>query len=130
MRFLPLYALLLCSCVHAPVVRRDADGGITASMGGVFMARRKNVLAEITTKEGDRIRYQTEEESGEDVPKSLISAYAAKWLAAIQGDVTKHKDSVDSQTTLGLGAQGVQKEGIKAGVQTEAIKGGVTELPQ
>lgn len=112
-----ILSMLLPSCVVAPFVIDKPDGSTTASMGGVLAARRKNTVAEITTRNGTVIKYMSEEEAGEDVPNNLIAGWTAKNLANIQGGVTKHEASVDSATTLGLDKGVTERAGIEAGVR-------------
>lgn len=113
MKTLPFIALLLCSCEVAPYVKESANGN-TYSMGGVFAARRKNTVAEITSPSGVHIKFMSEEESGEDVPNNAIAAWLSKGLAAISGHSADLKTKTDSATTLGLGAQSVEKAQIKS----------------
>ncbi len=117
----PLFiALLLPSCVVAPYVKESPDGSLTASMGGVFAARRKNVVAEITTRQGHVIKYMTEEESGEDVPNNFIAAWLTRGLAKIQGHTTDLKTTTDGSVALGAQQTEVAKETIKAGAAATA----------
>lgn len=117
---LPCLMLVLClllpACVVAPYVKENPDGSVTASMGGVLAARRKNTVAEIKTPRF-HIKYMSEEESGEDVPNSAISAVAGVKIAGIQGDVTNLKTTTDSKTTLGLDRGRTARAGISAGTR-------------
>lgn len=126
----------LASCVSGPSSTEiHPDGTIVrSSTGQTFMGRRKNAVAEVRTNSGTVLKYMAEEESSEDVPKSLISAWGAWKLAKVQGDVSINKDN--NSTTEVLGAQGVQrnKDTLDAAgkVTSEAIplvEGGPELLP-
>lgn len=127
MKTLPFIALLLCSCEVAPYVKESANGN-TYSMGGVFAARRKNTVAEITSPNGVHIKFMSEEESSEDVPNNAIAAWLSKGLATITGRSQDLKTKTDSATTLGLGAQGAEK--FKSGEQTKQVLGTFEPAPK
>lgn len=100
MKLTPLIALLLCSCEVAPFVKENPDGSLTASMGGVFAARRKNTVAEITTRNGNHIKFMSEEESGEDVPVAGIQALGTYGAAKVLAHSTDLKTTTDGAATL------------------------------
>ncbi len=114
-----LISILLCSCAVDPFVKDYPDGHSLASMGGVFAARRKNVVAEITTRNGNHIKFMSEEESGEDVPVTGIQAlgtYGGLKLAAGTQDLQTVTDG-----KVKIGEQGVTK--FTEGEKTKRILG-------
>jgi len=121
MKPLPFIAILLaglCSCEVAPYVKEGKNGN-TYSMGGVFAARRKNTVAEITAPNGTHIKFMSEEESSEDVPNNAIAAWLSHGLAKITGNSQDLKTTTDG--AVQLGAQDVQK--FKAAEKTKQVLG-------
>lgn len=115
-----IFSMLSSSCVVRPFVVPTKNGYI-ASAGGVLAARAKNTVAEVTTPDGAHIKFMSEEESGEDVPNTLLTTQGAVDLAGIQGSVTKHKATTDSATTLGLDKGRTARAGISAGTRAAEV---------
>lgn len=113
--FLLLILLLsLPSCVVRPGVVHTSGGGYVAFMGAVFAAKVGPTVAQITTKDGDVIKFASESEDGTDVPLGYIAGDVTKTLSGNTAGVANHAATTKSQTTLGLGAQSVEKARIKS----------------
>lgn len=107
-----LLFLLLSSCVGSPSITRTKGGGYHATAGFVLMAKRENVVAEITTKEGDVIKYMTSQEEGEEVPKVGLAAWGVAKAGAQALSQANH--TTTNETKRILGAQGVQVKQIES----------------
>lgn len=113
---LTFLAVLLCSCVTRPLVVDHPDGRTTVWMGGNLAAKTGAIIAEVTTRNGTHFKFASESEDATDVPIAALAADVTKTGIKATAGVANHAATTDSATTLGLGAQGVQKEGIRAGV--------------
>ncbi len=104
----------LCSCEVAPFVTDHPDGSTTASMGGVFAARRKNVVAYIKTRNGNIIKFGSEEESG-----AIVQGVVTHGASKIFG----HSEDLKTVTNgkVEIGKQGVEM--FKEGETTKRILG-------
>lgn len=124
-------ALLLCSCVVRPAIVRTPKGGYVATMGGNFAAKVGPTIAEITTREGDTIKFMSESEDATEVPNTYILAWGAAKLAGIQASVTKNKNALSTKEVLGAQQADVAKAGIaaKGAATSEAIGAGAELVP-
>lgn len=112
--------LLLSSCVQKPSVTTFArnDGFVVTryNVGTVVMAREGATVTEVRGPGGIVVKHMSESIDATEVPISAITANAAKVLGGINADVAKHAETQNTERVLGLGAQSVEKEGIKAGI--------------
>lgn len=115
---LPLICLILASCVAGPSYTETSPNGTVYHFrsGGTVLGKRENVVADVQGPNGRRVRYVVQREDATEVANTAIPVIGGVELARVGAGVTKHAATTDSATTLGLGAQGVQKEGIRAGV--------------
>lgn len=111
---LSLVAMLLASCVSRPMVVDKADGSTAVFMGGLVAAKAGPFIAEVTTRNGTHIKVASESEDATDVPLALAAASVTKNAANATANVANHAASTKSATSLGLGAQGVEKVRIKS----------------
>lgn len=111
---LPLMAL--CSCASGPSITRTPKGGYHATAGFVLGADREGVVAEITTQEGDHIKYVVKKENGTRVLIDWIRMKLGLGLANIADKTEQARIAADRDVTLGAQAAEVEKAGIAADV--------------
>lgn len=81
---------LLASCVGGASVTRTSKGTYHATSGYTLLGKRENVLVEMETREGDKIRYSTTNEDGTEVVQDYIGWWgSAKLLKISQPAVLK-----------------------------------------
>lgn len=85
--------LMLSSCVGAPSVTRTSGGGYHATMGMTVLAKRQGVVAEITTREGDRIKYIVKSEDSTTVATTWMRIKLALGLAEEMAGTTRDLDA-------------------------------------
>lgn len=110
MKALLLLPLVLASCAGGASVTRTAKGGYHATSGYTLLARRQNVIAEVSTKEGDVIRYSTVDENSTEVANTFLGWWgSAKIAKTLLPATLKGTEDVTATT---LGAQEVEKTKI------------------
>src|SRR5687767_10316623 len=70
--WLLMAALMMVSCVSGPSITRTPKGGYHANAGYTLLGEQEGVVAEITTAEGDHIKFVAKKQNGARV--------AVKWL--------------------------------------------------
>lgn len=119
--------LLLASCVVRPVVMNTAKGGYIASMGGVFAAKTGATVAQITTKNGDVIKFASEFEDGTEVPKYLANMYTAAKLAEMTANSADLKTTTDADVAKHTSDNALAGKTIEG--QSKAYSEGLTKAP-
>lgn len=119
MKALLLLPLLMASCAFGPGVYYGKTGSIYAHTGGAFLAARKEVIAEVETKGGDKIKYMAKGEEADDVALAAAAAYGMVGMAkeATATEAAKQstaKAGIKSNETIELGKQSVEKLGIES----------------
>lgn len=109
----------MASCAFGPGVYYGKTGSIYAHTGGAFLAARKEVIAEVETKGGDKIKYMAKGEEADDVALAAAAAYGMVGMAkeATATEAAKQstaKAGIKSNETIELGKQSVEKLGIES----------------
>lgn len=120
MKALLLLPLVVVSCTGGASVTRTAKGGYHATSGYTLLAKRQNVLAEVTTKEGDTIRYSSTDENSTEVPNTFLGWWGANKIAGTLLPATLK--GTEDVTATKLGAQEVEKTAIQAEKEVEILK--------
>ena len=112
-----LLALLMSSCVGGPGILRTSSGNFYAHTGFAFIASRKEVIAKVTTREGDTIEYMAKKENADSVVQTAAAGYAAGLISGDNASVAIAKESTSKHAatqgaTVELGKQSVEKAAI------------------
>jgi hypothetical protein len=118
-----LLPLLIASCAAGPGVYYSKTGSVYAHTGWALLAARKEVIAEVETKGGDKIKYMAKGEEADDVALAAAAGYgmgivskhtnATEQVKATQSGATA-RTGIEAEKAVKLGEQAVQVEGFKA----------------
>lgn len=124
MKALLLLPLLMASCAFGPGVYYGKTGSIYAHTGGAFLAARKEVIAEVETKGGDKIKYMAKGEEADDVALAAAAAYGMVGMAKEATATEATKQATTRHAATQATAQHATTTAAKTAVTTEAIKAG------
>jgi hypothetical protein len=119
-----IVATVMTSCAFGPGVYYGSTGRVYAHTGGSFMAARKEVIAEVETKAGDKIKYMAKGEEADDVPLAVAAAYGMVGMAKEATATTVAKEKTVQHAATQTSAQHAATTAAKTQVTTEAIKAG------
>jgi hypothetical protein len=126
-----LLPFLMVSCAFGPGVYYGKSGSVYAHTGGAFLAARKEVIAEVETKAGDKIKYMAKGEEADDVALAAAAAYGMVGMAKEATATAVAKEKTTQHAATQATAQHAATTNAKTAVTTEAIKAGapVTVAP-
>lgn len=110
MKALLLIPLLLSSCAFGPGIYRGKEGAYYVHTGGAFISARKEVMAKVTTLEGDTIEYMAKGEEADDVALAATAAYG---VAASAKEATTTALAKESTTRHAAGQVTAQKAAVE-----------------